>query len=249
MDIKRVTRLPHRLFLSLLHHRIYGRQRWRIIERDGIKYKTQWGTFGRAIAYYGGWENEHFDYLTKQIKEIECEIFLDVGAHFGSYALRIAVKNLCAEIYAIEGSERTFSMLQENFALNNSECKVKLINSIVSDDMRTDLFYEAADTTYNGISSMEKSNLLGRPVLKRKIKTTTLDDLFSFYGRKIAIKIDVEGHELRVLKGAKKLLSENEVLLQIEIAGSNISHLDYLKQNGFRVLNRIGSHDFFLCNF
>lgn len=252
MNIKKVNRLSYRLFLSLLHHRIYGRERWRVIERDGIKYRIQWDGFGKRIAYHGGLENDQFNYLATQIEGGGYEIFLDIGAHFGSYALRIAAKNYCTKVYAVEGSEKIFNMLRENFALNDFNCTVKPINAVVSDEIADRFFYEAEDTKYSDLSGMEESELLEghvENVRKREVETTTLDSLFSFRRCKVVIKMDVEGHELHALKGAARLLSENQVLLQIEIWERNISHLDYLRQNGFKVIHRIGSRDFFLRNF
>ena len=43
------------------------------------------------------------------------------------------------------------------------------------------------------------------------------DDYIKLTNEKISIKIDVEGHELRVLKGIKNIIKQNQCVLQIEI--------------------------------
>jgi len=44
----------------------------------------------------------------------------------------------------------------------------------------------------------------------------SLDEMFSFISKPLVIKIDVEGYELEVLEGAKKLLCQNYGYAQIE---------------------------------
>ncbi len=43
-----------------------------------------------------------------------------------------------------------------------------------------------------------------------------MDDVVSFVGKPLVIKIDVEGYELQVLEGAKTLLAQNYGYAQIE---------------------------------
>ena len=78
---------------------------------------------------------------------------------------------------------------------------------------------------------------------KYKIKTNTLDHLFkNIILNKTFLKIDVEGYEINVLKGAKKKLKEvSFVLIEQQFGNhyknSNFASVDkYLKNNNFRVL-------------
>jgi FkbM family methyltransferase len=48
------------------------------------------------------------------------------------------------------------------------------------------------------------------------VNTVRLDDVLSFSDRRLAIKIDVEHYECKVLVGMERILRENECMIQIE---------------------------------
>jgi len=54
---------------------------------------------------------------------------------------------------------------------------------------------------------------------KVEVSKRRLDDVLQFNGKAIAIKIDVEGHELSVLKGMQELLRNNDCGLMMEVWG------------------------------
>ena len=49
-----------------------------------------------------------------------------------------------------------------------------------------------------------------------EVKVVRLDDLLKFSGRRLAIKIDVEYYECKVLAGIRRILRQNECIVQIE---------------------------------
>ena len=79
------------------------------------------------------------------------------------------------------------------------------------------------------------------------VVTERLDALFAFTEQTLAIKIDVEGHELAVLNGAEALLSGNRCVIQIEAVGANAEAvLKRLAALGYRHLNSISNDHFFV---
>ena len=76
-----------------------------------------------------------------------------------------------------------------------------------------------------------------------------MDNLYPLKNKKIFFKIDVERHELNVLKGASNILSNNQCYLQVEIFPHLQDEiLSYLTNNNFKLLHRI-NNDFYLKNF
>jgi len=76
------------------------------------------------------------------------------------------------------------------------------------------------------------------------------DEMFDYKKEKICIKIDVEGHELQVLKGLEKNLINNQCLILIEIADSNFKVVnDFLEKKKFRIIYRSNYRlDYFYTN-
>ena len=236
--------------LSAWHRRILGKDRWRIIVQDGIAYRTRWGAFARKLAR-NDTEIAEFNFLAQHIRAMGAEIFIDVGAHLGWYAMRVAAQNLCPQIYAIEGSPEVFAALRHNVVANRFGEKIIPICAALSDKKRSAVYYKTSGFHYSG-SGLEDSGCRAfhRRVPEGEVETATLDDVLPFQGRCIAVKVDVEGHERRVLQGAKHLLRKNRIFLQIEILPENAAHLNDLIANyGFRILRRIGGSNFFLRNF
>ena len=80
-----------------------------------------------------------------------------------------------------------------------------------------------------------------------------VDNNIKVQNKIIVIKIDVEGHELNVLRGMKKIIINNKVILQIEIFDrlKKITN-NFLVKNNFKKFNKIysdGKNDYYYKNF
>lgn len=145
---------------------------------------------------------------------------IDVGSNIGVFTKNLA--DLVGKeglVIGIEPIPLTYEVLKSNikyFGYKN----VKLFNYAVSDrngivtmtipssEFGTDNFYEARIT-----SARESS---GKTL---QIDSITLDSLTEKIDGKFSfVKIDVEGHELNCIKGAKNLLTKNKPILLIEVS-------------------------------
>src|ERR1700744_6152126 len=120
-------------------------------------------------------------------------LFVDVGANVGTYTIWAA--ELGAEVIALEPAADTFRLLQENIALNRYP--VTAVRAAAGDHCGTARFTAGLDTG-NRLSS--DGTALADLV--------TIDSLVG--GRRVAgMKVDVEGFELDVLRGAARALAEH----------------------------------------
>ena len=75
------------------------------------------------------------------------------------------------------------------------------------------------------------------------------DNMLDIKNSNIAIKIDVERHEEEVLLGASKLLTENKVIIQIEIFDERKKKVfNILQSYKYQLYNNIGK-DYYFRNF
>ena len=128
-------------------------------------------------------------------------LFVDVGANVGTYTIWAA--ELGAEVIALEPAADTFGLLEENIALNGYQ--VTAVQAAAGDHCGTARFSAGLDA----------GNFLDHdgPVETRLV---TVDSLVG--DRPVAgMKIDVEGFELDVLRGAARALAEHRIgLIQLE---------------------------------
>lgn len=150
----------------------------------------------------------------------ENSLIFDVGAHIGLYSLKFS--NLPkTKIIAIEPYRENFKLLTKNLKINNVK-NVIPVNSLVLDKSTFVNFYSLQFFPASSIFP-QRLDKLNKTI---KMKAITLDELFKKYKKynKIFIKLDVEGSELKVLKGAKEILKNSKVKVIIEV------HTKYVRE-------------------
>jgi len=159
------------------------------------------------------------DYCKIQNKKFKTVI--DVGAWCGTWAK--AMEPFTKKVIAFEPDRIHFKCLQRNCTIN---CDAR--NEAVGSEIKT------ISLTVDNFTQAKRVNTAGN------IRMATLDSYN--YENVNMIKIDVEGYEMEVLKGAEKTL-ENVQYLMIELnnntkkyGSSNADVETYLKGLGFKVL-------------
>jgi FkbM family methyltransferase len=149
-------------------------------------------------------------------------IVVDVGAHYGRYTL-IAAKRIGpkGKVIAIEADPKNFDMLNKNIKLNElSEHVITLNFAATSNKSKVKLSIPEKKSGHTIYSSIIPDRAPTEKFIE--VNANTLDNLLHENGISIEevnwIKIDVEGAELEVLKGATSVLSKNkDISLLIEI--------------------------------
>jgi FkbM family methyltransferase len=124
-------------------------------------------------------------------------VFVDVGACIGAYTIR-ACKNGLRTI-AIEPDPDNYGILIENIKLNS--CRdVDVYNIAVSDENSYGVIYAQSEGDYGTIS------LVGGRIPKGVVRIYRLDEILKELPHiNLFVKIDVEGYEVKALKGMEKL--------------------------------------------
>jgi FkbM family methyltransferase len=128
-------------------------------------------------------------------------LFVDVGANVGTYTIWAA--ELGAEVIALEPAADTFALLQENIALNGYQ--VTAVRAAAGDHSGTARFTSGRDT----------GNSLA-PDGPMVTELVTVDALIGDQ-QVTGMKVDVEGFEIDVLRGAARALADRRIgLIQLE---------------------------------
>ena len=207
----------------------------------------------REIILKQNFESEEIEFLIKKIKFYKIKNFLDIGANCGFYSIFVTKKNSMLKTIAFEPNQEAFFKLKKTLKKNSVLSKrIKLYNfglSSANSKLKIKSFIK------HGYAQTSSSIVEGKFIKdKHKISLENFykgDEKLKFKNSKLAIKIDVEGHELRVLKGIKKLIKKNNCIIQIEIFKKNFKQVNkFLKNNKFKIFYKVNQRsNFFYKNF
>jgi FkbM family methyltransferase len=174
----------------------------------------------------------HEDELLEHFNPKKGDLVVDIGAAFGFYTMLSSKRvGLKGKVVAIEAQPDSFEMLNQNIKLNRLANVITLSYAAYSKKSRLKL--------YSGYSIMQER--AGKDLQKYiEINAETLDYLLQLQSINEVnwIKIDVEGAEYEVLKGARNILSNsNDIRILIEIHGQENYKLviEFLVSYGFEI--------------
>lgn len=154
------------------------------------------------------------------------EIFIDIGANKGFYTNYLLQKVPNIECHLFEPSSENFKILNDKFPNDNisiNKCALSNVNS------KTELY---SDYSGSGLASLTKRRLDHFGIKMSHKEEVSLVRFDSYWQNANLIidyvKIDVEGHELDVLKGFGEIIN-NVRLIQFEFGGCNIDTRTYFQ--------------------
>jgi len=180
-------------------------------------------------------------------------VFVDVGAHIGYFtALAWVLVRPAGGVHAFEADPQCFQRLRENSRILDG---VVLHPTAVSDRVGAATFFASPDPAESGWGSLFPDGLRRAT---RLVSTTTLDAWRQREapGRVDFVKLDVEGAEYRVLRGAEALIRADRPTLFLEVNNVCLTRdgrsardiVDFLDRYDYRatgVLSRFSLHSIF----
>jgi FkbM family methyltransferase len=236
----RVGRSRVREVVKYLLHPVIGRRvsypLWRQLHRISIYgMNSGWGVSN--VRDSG--ELWMMGYLARHLPANGPAVFFDVGANVGRYASQVIARLAKrVRLYCFEPSERAFEVLAQNLGGHED---VQLFDFGFGD--KEELVTLHSDYQTSGLASVYERRLdhFGiRMGHAEQIRLRTLDHFCKDEAVEHInfLKLDVEGHELKVLDGAQGLIDANGIdFIQFEFGGCNIDSRTYF-QDFFYLLHQ-----------
>lgn len=207
-----------------------------IFENENIEIWNNIALLKADTEHFSKWIKEtsrldHNQYHLQKVKQYLYGTVIDVGAYIGDMTIFYA--QYSPRVVAIEPLFDAYQCLKWNMAeQDNVDC----INA-------------AAGSKKGKCSLQTDSNNIGMTYVKKgkDVDVITIDSLG--YEEVSYMKIDVEGKELEVLKGARQTIDRWKPILDIEVNNATLERegisdvilTDYIFDMGYVVIDRVGS--------
>lgn len=160
--------------------------------------------------YCGLMEYEDMAFLLHFLRSND--LFIDIGANVGAYTI-LASSEINAKTIAIEPVPSTYKNLMDNVLINNIQEKVNALNIGLGSKNGKLKFTKSFDSV-NHVATENETDTI-------EVDIDTLDTILLKEQCPILLKIDVEGFETEVIKGADTtLLNKSLKVIIIELNGS-----------------------------
>ena len=207
----------------------------------------------REIYLKGMYEKSQIKFLLEEVNHNKFKHFFDIGSYFGYYSFYLEKNTNIKNIYAFEANPVNFKKLSVNKQLNES--KINIYNlGCSSKNAKSKIWF--TDLNKLGGSSVfspedkEINKYKNSEILFHDVNLIKLDDKFKINKEYVLAKIDVERHELEVLKGGINLLLKNNFcLIQIEIFDDKKDEIfNFLNNFEIKLIKNINK-DYYFKNF
>jgi FkbM family methyltransferase len=187
-----------------------------------------------VIGVYEYWKTKLFFDLVKE--GMTC---IDAGAHKGYFSLLFAkLMNDKGKVLSFEPLPENCFWFRQSTQVNNYKC-IKLYPYALSDDEGTATFYPGKTTGQGSLFSDHKTSTNQKQLT---VKTRKLDNILKDEGIEDVdiIKIDVEGAELLVLRGAENILKKSKnvkLFIDIDVKDKETKEkiFEFLNVRGFKM--------------
>jgi FkbM family methyltransferase len=176
---------------------------------DGVRMVSMPGNFSTMVMYLLSDRDPEIQSVIRRVVPAG-GVFVDVGANIGTYTVRASqIVGPAGRVFAIEAHPFTFGFLERTIALNGF-ANVTAMNIAVGDGRQiVRMKYAAANPGETHVSREGDAEIMMQP----------LDECMAELGIAAVdyLKIDVEGYELLVLRGARRIIEASRgIVVQTE---------------------------------
>jgi FkbM family methyltransferase len=170
-------------------------------------------------------ENGELKLLTHLTRISNSEsIFFDVGANVGDYSIELIKGGITGKLFLVDPLKKNLNIARKKLISLNFN-NFELLQCALSNSTEKVIFYTNLDDNLSGHDSLYDMSLIGytEKTIKTEVDVKTLDEvLLQFEVDNIYfLKIDVEGNEFNVMRGASNLLARGAInFMQFEFGNA-----------------------------
>jgi len=171
----------------------------------------------QQLFWFGSWEPRSALVLASHLEP--GAIAVDVGANIGILTLAMCdavIPN--GHVHAFEPDPSNFALLRTNVEANKLSAVTMLHQVALTDALGSVTLRRPNDGSFTHVSSAGDSST----TTGIEVKACTLDSYLPIFSRLDLIKIDVEGHEPAVLRGAEETIRRFRPVMVIECAAAHL---------------------------
>ncbi|WP_051971969.1 FkbM family methyltransferase [Massilia sp. 9096] len=216
---------------------LWPEEKWVMTDYRGLRvWVNLFDGFVSFGVLQGNWENDEVGFMLSCLREGDGVI--DAGANVGVFTLQAArAVGGAGRVYAFEPMKKTWQMLERSVLANGFEDRCVLFNEALGEREGGGSFHLSRHATNPGSSYISTADD------GERIRIRPIDAIA--YARPIRfVKIDVEGFEPHIIRGAARTLAEHAPIILTEffprslraIGGiSGPGYIDMLEKLGYEM--------------
>jgi FkbM family methyltransferase len=182
-------------------------------------------------------EHAELTNFTCSAAALKPDIFIDIGANLGLYTCIVMKNRLAPRAILFEPDRRNRVHLQANLLINDLLDADVQIHAVALGAEPGRLRLVPGPERDIGLSQIVETGMTSDGY---EVDVVRFDDLVALTGRTLAIKIDVERYERKVLAGMARTLRDNRGFVQIEVLEQREATTRLMAAAGFALAQDFG---------
>jgi FkbM family methyltransferase len=184
-------------------------------------------------------EHAELTNFTCSAAALKPDIFIDIGANLGLYTCIVMKNRLAPRAILFEPDRRNRVHLQANLLINDLLDADVQIHAVALGAEPGRLRLVPGPERDIGLSQIVETGMTSDGY---EVDIVRFDDLVALTGRTLAIKIDVERYERKVLAGMARTLRDNRGFVQIEVLEEREATTRLMAAAGFALAQDFGAN-------
>jgi FkbM family methyltransferase len=219
------------------YNKIVHRGRYFICQYFGADFLVRSANVGGLEISAKIAEHAELTNFTRSAAALKPDVFIDIGANLGLYTCIVMRNRLAPRAILFEPDRRNRVHLQANLLINDLLDADVQIHAVALGAEPGRLRLVPGPERDIGLSQIVETDMASDGY---EVDVVRFDDLVALTGRTLAVKIDVERYERKVLAGMARTLRDNRGMVQIEVLEERDETVRLMAAAGFKLAQDFG---------